>query len=71
MVNPERLDHEREDGRNFELKILAMQAGNVLSSADVSVLVRDSNDNVPIFDQEGYIFSVREDAQNGESIGKH
>ena len=70
VIAPERLDHEQEAGRNFVLRVNAMQGDRILSSAQVTVLVRDANDNVPVFDQESYAFTVREDAQNGESIGK-
>ena len=45
-------------------------SGEVLSSAEVAVIVIDSNDNVPIFERENYEFVVNEDAQSGYSIGK-
>ena len=57
-------------GRRFILKVKAMQNGEVLNSAIVTVVVRDSNDNVPIFDQESYEFDLREDIQSGEFIGQ-
>ena len=47
-----------------------MQNGEVLNSATVLVVVRDSNDNVPIFDQESYEFDLREDIQSGKFIGQ-
>ena len=47
-----------------------MQNGEVLNSATITVVVRDSNDNVPIFDQESYTFDLREDIQSGEFIGQ-
>ena len=52
------------------MMVKAMQNGEVLNSAMVTVVVRDSNDNVPIFDQESYEFDLREDIQSGEFIGK-
>ena len=36
----------------------------------MTVLVTDANDNVPIFDQKNYEFTVKEDAIAGEAIGK-
>ena len=47
-----------------------MHNGEVLNSAIVTVVVRDSNDNVPIFDQESYEFDLREDIQSGKFIGQ-
>ena len=41
-----------------------------MSSALVSVLVTDANDNAPIFEQKSYEFSVKEDARAGELMGK-
>lgn len=41
----------------------------VLSSATVTVLVTDSNDNEPVFAQQVHEFIVREDAPPGTSIG--
>ena len=70
VVNPDRLDYEKEEGRSFVLKVNALQNGQLLSSAFVTILVRDANDNVPLFDRPIYRFSLREDAQSGESIGK-
>jgi hypothetical protein len=70
VANPDRLDYEVEESRQFVLRVKAMQADTVLSSVLVTVLVRDANDNVPIFDQLRFDFSLREDAQSGESIGK-
>ena len=43
---------------------------SILSSAHVTVLVTDANDNVPIFDNKNYEFTVKEDAGAGEAIGK-
>ena len=40
-----------------------------MSSAEVSVIVTDSNDNVPIFEKESYEFVVNEDAQSGDFVG--
>ena len=70
VVDPSRLDHELEDSRAFQLVVKAMKGSKMLSSARVTVVVRDSNDNVPIFQQDGYSFVLREDIQSGESIGK-
>ena len=43
---------------------------SVLSSAHVTVLVTDANDNVPIFEQKVYEFTVTEDAKAGELMGE-
>jgi hypothetical protein len=50
--------------------ILNISGESVLSSAHVTVLVTDANDNSPIFEQKIYEFSVAEDAKAGELIGK-
>ena len=41
-----------------------------MSSALVTVLVTDANDNVPVFDNKNYEFTVKEDAGAGEAIGE-
>ncbi len=70
VVDPDRLDHEVESGRSFSFLIKAMKDNEVLNSALVTVVVRDSNDNVPIFDQEGYAFSLPENVPSGQLIGQ-
>ena len=37
---------------------------------EIKILVTDSNDNVPVFDQEAYEFNVPEDVKPGTKIGK-
>ena len=69
--DPQKLDHEAEEGRTFVLKVDAIDIVNreVLSSAEVTVNAIDSNDNIPIFEQEAYEFYVKEDAESGDLIG--
>ena len=71
VANPARLDYEREEGRNFAFRVNAIQGpGNVLSSVKVNVLVTDSNDNVPVFEQPLYEFVVPENADVGAPVGE-
>ena len=72
MSDPDRLDYEVEDGRRFVFRVNAVNTvdGKVLSSAEVSVIVIDSNDNIPIFEKENYEFFVKEDSQSGDLVGK-
>ncbi len=70
VIDPNRLDHELEEARNFVLVIKAVKGPEVLSSATVNIVVLDSNDNVPLFQQDSYTFILPEDIQSGESIGK-
>ena len=70
VIDPDRLDHELESGRRFVLLVKAIKDNEILNSATVTVVVRDSNDNVPIFEQESYAFQLREDIQSGEFIGQ-
>ena len=73
VANPDALDYETEEGRTFLFKINAVQGQGpdkqVLSSADIRVMVTDANDNVPTFEQDAYEFMVREDAQLGDPVG--
>lgn len=70
VVNPSRLDHESETGRTFRLLVKAVQDGEVLNSAMVTIVVKDANDNVPVFEAENYQFKIPENVQSGELIGK-
>ena len=70
VIDPSRLDHEVEEARNFVLVIKAVKGPEVLSSATVNIVILDSNDNVPLFQQDSYTFILPEDIQSGESIGK-
>lgn len=70
VANPDRLDYEREEGRNFVFRVNAVQGATVLSSVQVNVLVTDSNDNVPVFEQRLYEFVVPENADAGAPVGK-
>ena len=71
VANPDRLDYESEDGTRFSFRVEAIHPsdGRSLSSAQVSVQVIDSNDNIPVFEQENYEFFVKEDAQSGDLVG--
>ena len=70
VVDPDRLDHESETGRRFILVVKAVQNGQVLNSATVTIMVKDANDNVPIFESDSYQFNLREDVESGDYIGK-
>ena len=70
VAHPDRLDYEKDTGRRFILMVKAMAKNQVLNSAMVTVVVKDSNDNVPVFEQESYEFDLREDIQSGEFIGQ-
>lgn len=69
VANPARLDYESEQGRNFVFNVNAVQAGKIMSSVTVNVIVTDANDNAPIFDQPIYAFEVPEDLPPGSLIG--
>ena len=69
VENPHKLDYEHDDGRNFIFRVNALQGNEILSSAVVNVIVTDSNDNVPVFAEDNYEFSVNEDSVPGTSIG--
>ena len=64
-----RLDNEKEVGKRFIFKVNAVQEGQISSSALVFVLVKDANDNAPIFGLQEYQFSIREDMKSGDFIG--
>ena len=63
-----RLDHEVTT--DYNLVVAAFDGGDPPKTglATVHISVADSNDNRPVFDQETYTVSVREDAPVGTSI---
>jgi hypothetical protein len=56
-------------GTNISKIITPIAGDAVVSSAYVTVLVTDANDNVPVFEQKNYEFTVKEDAKAGELVG--
>ena len=69
VADPERLDYENEDMRNFEFNVVAETNSGLQIKSNVKVIVTDSNDNIPMFPEDSYEFSVAEDAKAGELIG--
>jgi hypothetical protein len=53
-----------------ELIVLSVQVsdGQHAAAAEISVAVRDVNNNAPVFEKDSYTASVPEDAENGEYI---
>ena len=61
---------DRETTELYDFNIIAYDGGNPPKSDFLRVVVRvaDENDNVPLFEQESYDVSVREDAQVGSEV---
>ena len=68
VKDPDRLDYENEQMRNFEFNVVAETNSGVQIKSNVKVIVTDSNDNVPAFPEASYEFSVAEDAATGDTI---
>ena len=69
VKDPERLDYEDLEKRNFEFNVVAETNSGVQVKSNVKVVVVDSNDNVPIFDEADFAFNVPEDSKAGTVIG--
>jgi len=69
VKDPERLDYENEEARNFKFNVIAEALNGNQIKSEITVVVTDSNDNVPQFSEKSYEFNVAEDAEAGESIG--
>ncbi|XP_019635319.1 PREDICTED: cadherin-23-like [Branchiostoma belcheri] len=64
------LDYEMMTGDMFELTVTATDGGNhsVNSTTRVVIEVEDQNDNGPVFNQQEYNVSVREDISAGDTV---
>jgi len=69
VKDPERLDYENEDARNFQFNVIAETSDGIQIKSEISVVVTDSNDNIPQFSEKSYEFNVAEDAQAEQPIG--
>eukprot|EP00058_Branchiostoma_floridae_P024852 XP_002610342.1 hypothetical protein BRAFLDRAFT_72456 [Branchiostoma floridae] len=64
------LDYEMMTGNLFELMVTATDGGNhtLNSTTRVVIEVEDQNDNGPVFNQQEYNVSVREDISAGDTV---
>jgi len=72
VAKPEALDYEARDGFNrfvFKVNARNVNGGQILSSSQVEVIVKDANDNPPTFNDPNYVFNIPEDAPPGSQIG--
>ena len=69
VKNPDRLDYENEEARNFKFNVVAITPDEQLIRSAVEVIVTDSNDNIPTFAEKNYEFTVPESASAGTVIG--
>jgi len=68
--DPERLDYEQEDARNFQFNVIAETSSGFQIKSEITVVVTDSNDNIPIFSEQSYEFNVAEDSEAETPIGQ-
>ena len=69
VKDPERLDYEDDESRNFRFNVVALTAQGDRIKSEIEVVVTDANDNVPQFPAPSYDFSVKEDEPAGHVIG--
>lgn len=70
LVTSSKLDRERTDV--YRMVVVAYDGGDPVKSGSLKVTVKviDSNDNVPMFEQASYEFTVTEDQPPGSVVGK-
>ncbi|XP_049729859.1 protocadherin gamma-B4 isoform X21 [Elephas maximus indicus] len=82
LVNKEKLDGgkypelvlktplDREDQKSYHLTLTALDGGDppLSSTAQIQVLVTDANDNAPVFSQDIYRVSLRENVSPGTTV---
>merc|ERR1719376_704332 len=69
IIGLEDLDYE-SDKKSYSFKIQAVDStDSVLSEADITINLLDSNDNSPVFVTSPVVFSVSEDASVGVLVG--
>ena len=57
VKDPERLDYENEDARNFKFNVVAVTASGQQIKSEIEVVVTDANDNIPQFQEKSYEFT--------------
>ena len=67
--DPDRLDYENEAAKNFKFNVVAITPDGQRIKSEIEVVVVDANDNIPVFAEESYRFSVAEDAPAQQLIG--
>lgn len=70
VKDPERLDYENEGARNFQFNVIAETSAGIQIKSEITVVVTDSNDNIPQFTEKSYEFDVAENAKAEQPIGK-
>jgi len=70
VKDPERLDYENEAARNFQFNVIAETSNGEQIKSEISVVVTDSNDNIPQFAEKSYEYTVAEDAEAEYPIAK-
>uniref|UniRef100_A0A1B0ACX3 Cadherin domain-containing protein n=1 Tax=Glossina pallidipes TaxID=7398 RepID=A0A1B0ACX3_GLOPL len=70
VVNTELLDYENEQWREFVLRIIAQEIGNLSHTTftDLKIQLINWNDERPVFERELYDISVKETAGKGENL---
>ena len=56
VKDPERLDYENEEARNFKFNVVAVTPSGQQVKSEIEVVVTDSNDNIPQFQEKSYEF---------------
>ena len=69
VLDPDRLDYEADEARNFKFNVVATTGNGQEIRSAIEVVVTDSNDNIPEFEKKSYEFTVPEDAEAGAVIG--
>ncbi|XP_076368154.1 cadherin 74A isoform X2 [Tachypleus tridentatus] len=62
IADSSKLDYEQPDRHIFIFNVVAIQGGQSVSTASVTVTLSDANDNSPVFENEQYLFRVPENA---------
>ena len=66
------LDREQEPSHTLQVRVVdnGTEPGQRESVVNVTFVLQDANDNVPVFDQTSYMFSVSENNESGILIGR-
>ena len=66
------LDREHQPTHIIQVTVFdnGTEPGQLEAQVNVTFVLRDANDNAPVFDQSGYSFSVHENNESGVLIGR-
>lgn len=70
LSTAEAFDYEQLDTYNVVVRVSDLGSSSLSNSSAVQIAITDVNDNVPVFDDSFFLFSLAENATIGDFVGQ-